>query len=802
MTIINNTLATTPISVQPFDIVVGLANADRNLLAASLALFEDAVLLKQITSLYESARDKFCALTGQQLQASAASVQTGMQLWLNSDKSDAHLRVLLWVYLRQALALPARLSVSARGMALLADDVTAAAILAVDPPGMLKEGKRWLGEHGWDTDTPDALTLADIVNPVLEELIGAVLQSGNAVKDQQARAGILEKTREKLSQLSEADQQQLLDSIGAKEMNDAAIQKMLLTSGGLTAFGVAVGVSGFAPYLLAAQASAFIPFISGPGLVSLVSVVSNPITVVAASGAAAWWFSSAAQQQVQSTVAVRVLSLLALLGMSHASKDLSSLATAFDAVSALQPSEHLEQEVINAYVSEWKLLLPMLANHLQKPNHTTLTLMQRPLFENAQAQQKWYETFFPDQQEQENAAVLAAMTVGDMLYNAAAIDPLVIQAADFSRAADLDGVFDFSVFASSIEEMSAAAFTGAVSNLKGYVAERMVAADLVANGHVVTFPELSNQPGYDLLVDGQPFQVKFHESLDGLQNHFARYDYPVYANEDLADHIPAEWADKVFFIHGMDSDFVEHFTTHSLGAGADMLHPHVPVFALAISAARSFMQWQAGQVSPLQAVEQVLMDGSVRVGLAVSGSAVGSTLGLLVFGPAGAWIFGAAAPVLAQAQTSSVAAVLRDVIQTDADVQWQAACATSIDVFQNCLLNGLALKREQLAEKIAALDDSPAAIYVRWRLAEDDRFIDECQRRLLAIHAEQFSAPEQHISAILRWLAAVDLHPVHYQQQLAAVGEAVAQKPSLLNEGIEQVKTLVDDALGWFKTFV
>lgn len=786
--------------LQPIQIMNGLASADRALLATALALFEDSTLSKRLSQLYDAAANKVMELTGQEIASSTASVQLGMESWLKSKKSDDYLRLLLWIYIREALDVPARLSVSHRGIELLADDVTAAAIRVVDPAdGLFDQGKKWLGLA--DEEERVAVTLSDIVNPVLEELMKAALDVGDSPANKKAQAELLERTRVKLSEMTEADQQSLLDAVGAEEMNDEAIRNILLTGGGLAAFGTSVSIAGFSAYILAAQASAFIPFVSGAGLVSLVSVISNPITVVAATGAAAWWFSESANQQVQAAVAVRILALLALQGASNSDGKHSSLTSAFSCVEQLKASDHLSDEVIGNYQEEWDLLAPAIKKPLQDPDPRILQLIIQPAFLQEETRNELVAKLFPEEKEEENAVVFAAMTLGEMLYSAAAINPLVINAADFSRAEDLSGFFDFSVFAESVDEMSVEAARGALSNLKGYVAEQMVAAELVGRGYVVDFPATSNQAGYDLLVDGVPMQVKFHESLEGLRNHFERYEYPVYANAELADQIPAEWADKVFFIDGLTEDFVENITSDSLAAGADMLNPQIPVFALAITAGRSLMQLHAGEISHVQAVEQILMDGTVRVGLAVAGNVAGSAIGLLLFGPAGAWVLGAGLPVLSQAHTSSATDLIRDAITTEADEKWKQDSHAAIDNLHQRLLDGLDLKREQLIEKYKAIDVSPLGKYIRWRIANDGIFLNECRLRLQKLGAADIDRPEQRISATARWLATATLHPAHFQEELAEVTAVLSTKPSLLDEGLTQAGELWDsvtDALSSF----
>ena len=75
------------------------------------------------------------------------------------------------------------------------------------------------------------------------------------------------------------------------------------------------------------------------------------------------------------------------------------------------------------------------------------------------------------------------------------------------------------------------------------------------------------------------------------------------------------------------------------------------MFAICVGAANSVWAYVQGQITGAQAMHQIMLDGAARAGLAVAGGFVGKTVGLLVFGPAGALVLGAALPVLSQAQT-------------------------------------------------------------------------------------------------------------------------------------------------------
>jgi hypothetical protein len=69
-------------------------------------------------------------------------VQSKMAEWERCGLSDDMLRLILWIYLRETFGLPARLCISERAGGRIADDLAAAAIHFVDPPGLAKTAKQ------------------------------------------------------------------------------------------------------------------------------------------------------------------------------------------------------------------------------------------------------------------------------------------------------------------------------------------------------------------------------------------------------------------------------------------------------------------------------------------------------------------------------------------------------------------------------------------------------------------------------------------------------------------------------------
>ena len=798
--------STTGVEVEPADVLSGLASADRSLLALCIGLFEDSTLSRRLSERYaEIAKVVRKHIHKDDVRESAASVQSRMSLWLGSSLVDDDLRLVLWILLREAFHLPPRLTVSKRGAEVLATELAAAAVHAADPPGLLSSGKQLLSGWGWIEGEKRCVSLADIVLPVLHDLMATALKEGDGQMDAAAQQELISKTRKRLEQMSEDEQRRILDAVGAKDFNDAAIRQVLITGGGLTAFSAGVGVAGFSAYILAAQASAFIPLVSGPALVSVVAVISNPVTVVAATGGAIWWAVSSASEKARTAVGLRVLALLALQGLSRGERDWTSALAGFARIDGLRPHGDLDSQVIARYKADWQIVAPARPKPRSYTTPRTFELLARSALDKGSQHSRLARLLFPERGEQTATAAVAVLTLGDILYAAAAIDPTVIEAADFSHIDDIGDRFAFAEFAEKIHALSPAGYVGALSSLKGYVAERVVAAELVMQGHDVSFPDASNQAGWDLMVDGHEFQIKCLEHVSGLSDHFERYDFPVIANAELAGEIPAEWADKVFFVEGYSDQLVTHVTQTSLDAGDGMLHPHVPLFALGISALRNFGAYREGRISALQAVEQVVVDGGTRAGLAALGGYAGTTVGLLVFGPAGALVLGGVIPVLSQAQAGRVKGMLDAHIHTQRYRDWTERAHESVDAMCQSLNATVEEKLARLRAKWQGFGGGGIRDYIRARLEAEAAFLKEAQARLGQVTRTNMPNAEQRSIEVIRWAAGSTVHPVDYQAELRTLQHVLAERPGLpdrINEmgGIvkEKVSRWYDDAKSWF----
>lgn len=790
------------IGVQSEDILVGIGSADRNLLATLIALFEDSKLSKQVKNktgeLLKHFGDHWSKTTGKDFIhknehiRNALSVESKMKYWLDEEKfTDSDLRIILWIYIRKALQLDPVISLSQRSLKRYATEITVATIHAFDPPNFTTKIKKILPLNSGNDQAPKT-TLDDIVVPVLNEMLKVAFSDDDEMSTG-AKQKIVNDIRIKLSDLKQEQQVEILDSIGSKEFNDEAIRNIFLTGGGLAVFGSAVNIAGFSAYILAAQASAYIPLVSGPALVSLVSVLSNPITMIGGTVAIGYLSHEKANKSINSALAVRVVSLLALQGLSNRDQlgtHTRKFLNCFNRLDCIEEFGEIPEKVFKPYVFQWKITDKKFRQPLSEIDSQVSEWMDHPL----ESLLPYLDKNYGNNEELKKTAWVTGLTVGDITYSLAAIDPKVVESADFSRIADLSDKLSFAEFAQLISNMSPSSYTGALSNLKGYVAEHVVASQLALQGHDVELAPIANEPGWDILVDGEKFQIKSLSNMSGIRNHFNSHDYPVIANSELMDQIPSDLEDRVFFVDGFSDELVTQITESSLSHGADVFEPDVPLFALGVSTAFAIHDFSSGKIRSDQAMEQILMDGGTRVGLATLGGFLGSGIGLLVYGPAGALIWGSMMPILAQSQTTRAKGKIQSAVKTKEITDWEKKLALNMDLLIVRIESSLKFKIDRLKIKFRQFESGALSDFIKQRLVDEGRYLHEMKAKLTSITQNSKLSVEEKAIEIIHFVAYSTIHPIIFQKELKQISEILKEKPTITQSG---TKWLQDQQSKW-----
>lgn len=203
---------------------------------------------------------------------------------------------------------------------------------------------------------------------------------------------------------------------------------------------------------------------------------------------------------------------------------------------------------------------------------------------------------------------------------------------------------------------------GALNNLKGHVSEFIVAEHLRQLGHEVEIPDISNQAGYDLIVDGVPVNVKNVADMSSIYEHFEKYpDIPVIVNYDLGGNLdnaliidPTSGLDQLdnfeFLNHddliitdvGLDNDAVLNHVTNATEAIDGNFDFHFPFITLALSSFREIKLLINNHTEIITAAKNIALD-VIGTGFGgFTGAQIGSFIGNLIFPGIGAILGGVA----------------------------------------------------------------------------------------------------------------------------------------------------------------
>jgi hypothetical protein len=210
------------------------------------------------------------------------------------------------------------------------------------------------------------------------------------------------------------------------------------------------------------------------------------------------------------------------------------------------------------------------------------------------------------------------------------IDPLVLKAAIESSSAD--HVHNFVSIHKMLQDHLFSTSGGWFERLTGYVMEQKTASALEAAGHHVIFAATANNPGWDILVDGHPVQIK--EGLAGVKQFLAEHhNIPIFTG---AENAAAMKDPMVHGIAGLNSDAIHATTAGSIGDIHDAFDPtfHFPFITIAISSYRQLNFFQEDRIRLSTAAARVAMDGIGVFAGGFAGAKAGAIAGSFL-GPPG-----------------------------------------------------------------------------------------------------------------------------------------------------------------------
>jgi hypothetical protein len=415
-------------TMNPHLIASGLGLADREELAGLLALYEASNLINAGAGAGANLLGKL----GLEMEKQGGRVAGYVAAHLSSDRTDDELRHMLWLKLMEGMDLGVSFPLSERRTAETAAALGVMAARTISPALHADSKRRQekdLGSGGaddWNAWAQKKL-----------KKIPALWTSKPPLPFPEVVS------REIAKLLNNEDLRDGVDPDVAKVMQKAGNDAMavLAAGGGWVGLAATVNAAGFAPYLLAAQASAFIPFMGGPAVVSLMAVLVNPVTIVAALAAAGGLGGMKISNTIRRQVSARIAVLLAVRGTADPETGMSRLVDSLRNVTrsgasdlgylALQERRELRQRVariegrLGRDLPKAAGLPPGDLGTPTRANHGDSALGE--------------------------AAVVAGLTAGEMLYRAAMIDDRVIEAADFWRSADLSHPFAFAAQAHELQ---------------------------------------------------------------------------------------------------------------------------------------------------------------------------------------------------------------------------------------------------------------------------------------------------------------------------------------------------------------
>lgn len=492
--------------------------------------------------------------------------------------------------------------------------------------------------------------LESMIQYIFEFLFSNISEKFNTSSEED-REQISKNILKSIEDMPQDQQTKLKEELKVDELSEDVVQKALASGTLGVAFAATISIAGFSAYTFATSALAStagvlgltLPFGAYTGLTSVIAVISNPIFLIGAMGLLVFILNSKSNDKIKGKLSPFVVSLVSIL-------------SAKDSKYICESEKHIQN--YNDDMEQYLLSNEYSKKTLEKKyiDLNEKTFENNPVFDISNTPSSIISTcdksldFLNKSVDNLNLheklsllidktydpyinytnKVISGITVGDLIYDMTRIDPLVIESIDFARKADIPDMFSLAYFSESINIES----IGQINQLKGYVAEKLIAQQLQSYGYEVEFPETSTQPGYDLLVNGYPFQVKCGNESYLVDNHFEKYpDIPVLVNEELGELFPDR--EGVYTITGIRNDEITELTSANLESSRELLDYEIPLITIAIISGKQMISVLQNKIDFENALGKAVEESTTRISGGIIGSQVLMASGAIVMPAAG-----------------------------------------------------------------------------------------------------------------------------------------------------------------------
>jgi hypothetical protein len=348
--------------ITPSHIAFGLASADRETLATLLSLFEEsdfpALIFDSGRDLVDSVSDWF----GDELEKDREKqdrhfekrILEAREGILKEAVSDSNLRLRLWLHLRNALDLDPDLTFSSSGIENISEPFEKAISNVVLSMNESEEFQKlpFFSTDYWEKrkdkvvdifkgKQKPSLSLQEVVS---QNVLKLLVASGKTDEiPPEVRAKMLQEVKEKISSADAELQKVFLKGGNIEDLSEEAALKLIASGSGLVGVGVAVELAGFSAYIMAAKASAVIPFVGGKTLVSSLAVLSNPLFIIPVLLGGGVLLAGSVKDKILASFAVTAVTTLVLRAVGERNEDADELVSTFKRSTKLIGNSRLQE---------------------------------------------------------------------------------------------------------------------------------------------------------------------------------------------------------------------------------------------------------------------------------------------------------------------------------------------------------------------------------------------------------------------------------------------------------------------------